>query len=139
MKKIFLALIIVVVIGGIFAAPMPKRHFLEDVQTKVGRNLTVNEIELAQYYFVYSMVRRNYKIQEGATINQSASWMTPEDYEATVYGASKFCVSTFAKIGLKIGRFGEKSTKALIMGSEEAMKNANKWVDEKSSEYDTTH
>lgn len=62
---------------------------------------------------------------------------TKTSWEGAVSKAAELCNDRIAVAAAKAGKFGEKVLKAIIVTTEDALNSLNRWVEDKSSEYDS--
>ncbi|MDR2900692.1 MAG: hypothetical protein LBV20_04150 [Treponema sp.] len=133
-KKLFCILFFCMSVFSLFAMGSSERDFLADTGKAAGTELTEDQEKVAEFVFdIYSGI---YGYDEGLEAAK-ANEMTDEEYENTVSVAAKVAVNPIAKGLLSAGAFGEKTLKALIVTSEDALKAAGTWIDEQAQEYDS--
>ncbi len=110
------------------------RDYRSDLDRAAGRPLTVAESELAQFSLSYSAFRAGASLSDG--LNQALAKLSAVDYAAAIVLAWTVAKQPAAKGLLKLGKFGEKLLKAIIVTAEDAFAAAGKAIDDKATEYD---
>lgn len=116
----------------------PSRKFDRDV-VKIAGSMTEEESSLARYVFVFYYAKFGFDPLDEEGIDQASKKLSREQYTYIVEKAAEFCKSGTARAAFRMGAFGEKALKALIVTAEKAWAAGQKWVDEGADEYDSTH